>query len=242
MRVTLFISDLHLDSKRPDILNLFQSFLENIDPCQCDGLYILGDLFEFWIGDDRSDSTSETVIAALQACTRRGISVFYLHGNRDFLIGNQFARATGCRILDDPVVVMVQDKKTILTHGDSLCTDDSEYQAFREIVRDAAWQQDFLSRPLAERLSIAESMRNFSLAQVRAKLPHIMDVNDSAVAEMMQSHYVWNMIHGHTHRPAIHEFTISGATAKRCVLGDWYSGGSVLHCDSHQWWLETLGL
>jgi UDP-2,3-diacylglucosamine hydrolase len=242
MGETLFISDLHLDSTRPDIVDLFQSFVEGIEPDLCDGLYILGDLFELWVGDDQTDAVSETVIAVLRTCSQGGTPVFLLHGNRDFLIGDQFARASGCRILDDPVVVTVQGKKTLLTHGDILCTNDIEYQAFRTLVRDPAWQNNFLSRPIDDRRTIAAHIRNLSLEQVRLKPPHIMDVNGNAVSEMLHRHAVVNMIHGHTHRPAIHEFMIDGTTAKRYVLGDWYSGGNVLHCGPHQWWLETLEL
>lgn len=239
---TLFISDLHLDSTRPDILNLFQSFLERIDPNLCDALYILGDLFELWIGDDQVDPVTETVIPALKACDNRGIPVFFLHGNRDFLLGDEFANASGCKILADPVVITVRGKETLLTHGDSLCTDDIEYQAFRTLVRDPAWQNNFLARPIDDRRTIAEHMRNLSLQEVRSKPPHIMDVNDSAVIDTLRNYRVRQMIHGHTHRPAIHETTVDGETAKRYVLGDWYSGGSVLHCSANRWWLENLEL
>lgn len=240
MSETLFISDLHLDVTRPDILKLFQSFLKDISPDRHDALYVLGDLFELWIGDDHSDPASDAVIGALEACNRRGTPVFLLRGNRDFLLGEGFANASGCQILDDPVVVSVQNTDTLLTHGDSLCTGDADYQAFRDMVRDPAWQNNFLARPIEDRRTIASHMRNLSLEEVRKKPPHIMDVNETTVTDLLRDKGVQNMIHGHTHRPGVHEFTLDGQIARRYVLGDWYNSGSVLHCDPQQWWLETL--
>lgn len=240
MSVTLFISDLHLDSSRPEILNLFRSFLESIDPPSCDALYILGDLFEAWVGDDQTDPFSQDALAALRKSAARGVPLFFMHGNRDFLAGNGFADATGCRLIDDPVVVPVQGTGTVLTHGDGLCTADIEYQEFRKTVRGDAWQQDFLSRPLAERLSVAADMRDASRAQTRDKPVEITDVSDAAVSGLLRQYGVRRMIHGHTHRPAIHDIALDGATAKRYVLGDWYTGGSVLRCNPDRWWLERF--
>ncbi len=242
MSTTLFISDLHLDSSRPNILQLFQSFLHGIDAKTCEALYILGDLFELWIGDDDDGPTGRAVSKALRECTSNGVPVFVMRGNRDFLIGNEFAAATGCQLIPDPSVVSIQGTEALLTHGDALCTDDTDYQAFRQLVRNPAWQADFLAHSLAQRHAIAETLREMSRQQVGSKPAQIMDVNEHAVRGILSHYDVHTLIHGHTHRLAVHEMRVDGRPARRFVLGDWYTEGSVLHCSREQWWLQRLAL
>lgn len=242
MSTTLFISDLHLDSSRPDILKLFQSFLHGIDAKTCDGLYILGDLFELWIGDDDDGSTGQAVSMALRECTGNGVRVFVMRGNRDFLIGNEFAAATGCQLIPDPSIVSIQGTKALLTHGDALCTDDADYQTFRQLVRNPAWQAEFLAHSRAQRQAIAQTLREMSRQQVSSKPTQIMDVNEHTVRGLLSEYDVDTLIHGHTHRLAVHEMSIDGKPAKRFVLGDWHTEGSVLHCTREQWWLQRLAL
>jgi len=226
---TLFISDLHLDPERPVITDLFIDFLENQVP-DADALYILGDLFEAWIGDDDDAPINIVVREALQRCARSGTPVFIMHGNRDFLLGEEFARQCGCTLLGESERIDLYGTPTLLMHGDLLCTDDTEYLAFRDMVRDSGWQQEFLSKPLQERRQMAVEMRATSRAQTRGKPESIMDVNPEAVVQVMTENQVTRLIHGHTHRPAIHAMSISGRPAQRIVLGDWYQQGSVLTC------------
>ena len=226
---TLFISDLHLDPERPGITELFIDFLAKQAPA-ADALYILGDLFEAWIGDDDDAPMNLAVCAALQRCSRHGTPVFIMHGNRDFLLGDEFARQCGCTLLGDTERIDLYGTPTLLMHGDLLCTDDIKYIAFRNMVRDTRWQQDFLSKPLHERRQMAAEMRATSRAETRGKPESIMDVNQGAVLRVMQENRVARLIHGHTHRPAIHELSVDGQPAQRIVLGDWYQQGSVLTC------------
>jgi len=236
---TLFISDLHLDPDRPAITALFLAFLERRAP-GADALYILGDLFEAWIGDDDSSPLNRAVAGGLQACAAAGTPVFLMHGNRDFLIGQRFAGQAGCTLLEDPACIDLYGTPTLLMHGDLLCTDDTEYQAFRERVRSPQGQADLLSRPLAERHRIAAELRRQSREQTGGKPEAIMDVNPQAVQDVMRAHGVRRLIHGHTHRPAIHELTIAGHPAQRIVLGDWYAQGSVLECGPPGCELQSL--
>lgn len=241
MNTALFISDLHLDATRPDILKLFQSFLRSSDVKSCEALYVLGDLFELWIGDDDDGPTIRAVNTALRECTR-DIPIFVMRGNRDFLIGSGFAAATGCQVIPDPTVVDIQGIRTLLTHGDTLCTDDSAYQAFRVLVRNPAWQADFLAHTLMQRQDIAATLREMSRQQIGSKPAQVMDVNEHAVRSMLREYDVDTLIHGHTHRPAVHETRINGKPAKRFVLGAWYTEGSVLHCGRERWCLQCLTL
>jgi UDP-2,3-diacylglucosamine hydrolase len=206
---TLFISDLHLDPERPAITALFQSFLAS-RAAGADALYILGDLFEAWVGDDDDSPMNRAVARGLQACAAGGTPVFVMHGNRDFLIGQQFAAQAGCTLLDDPACIDLYGTPTLLMHGDLLCTDDTDYMAFREQVRNAQWQAELLSKPLEERRQIAAGMRRHSREQTGGKPEAIMDVNQQAVLDAMSGHRVQRLIHGHTHRPAIHELTVAG--------------------------------
>ena len=239
MPVTLFISDLHLDPLRPDITELFLDFLKS-RAAGAEALYILGDLFEAWIGDDDSSPMNQAVCRGLKTCVAAGTPVYVMHGNRDFLLGPGFAAQSGCTLLDDPARVDLYGTPSLLMHGDLLCTDDTDYLAFRAMVRSPEWQTDLLSRPLAERRQLATEMRNSSREQTGGKPEDIMDVNQQAVVSRMTENRVQRLIHGHTHRPAIHELKISGHPAERIVLGDWYTQGSVLECTPQGCSLQNL--
>ena len=236
---TLFISDLHLDPARPDITTQALEFLET-GTRDAEALYILGDLFEAWVGDDDPEPEKRRVIAALRRLTDGGLPCFFMHGNRDFLVGEGFAADSGCKLLTDPTIVQMYGTPVILMHGDTLCTDDHEYQAFRAMVRNPDWQRGMLARPLAERVALAQQMREASSASMAGKSMEIMDVNQAAVEATMREHGVYTMLHGHTHRPAVHRFELDGHEAVRIVLGDWYTQGSVLSWDEDGYVLRTL--
>ncbi|MDZ7809709.1 MAG: UDP-2,3-diacylglucosamine diphosphatase [Arhodomonas sp.] len=236
----LFISDLHLDPQRPGIIRLFADFLAT-EATAAGAVYILGDLFEAWIGDD-AISGDEPPLRALHGLTRRGVPVRVMRGNRDFLLGERFAELTGVELLPDPSVIRIDGAPVALAHGDALCTDDQDYQRFRAMVRDPAWQDEFLARPLAEREAYARQAREQSSARNERLDDTLMDVNPQAVAELMREQGVRTLIHGHTHRPAIHRLELEGHPAERIVLGDWYDQGSVLrwHRGAHR--LSSLPL
>lgn len=227
---TLFISDLHLSAERPDITSLFIRFLNN-EARQAEALYILGDLFEAWLGDDMVLPEYADAIAAMKALSDSGVPVFIMHGNRDFLLGEKFTAMTGTTLLEDPTAIDLYGTPTLLLHGDTLCTDDVKYQQFRTMVRDPAWQQQMLALSPLERLKLAKEYREMSQAETGNKAEDIMDVNQHTLEQVMQTEGIYQMIHGHTHRPAIHEFKIDSQAAKRIVLGDWYEQGSVLVCN-----------
>jgi len=237
---TLFISDLHLCASRPAITQLFIEFLQKRLQTG-DSLYILGDLFEVWIGDDAIDKQNQPVINGLQALHQKQIPVFIMHGNRDFLLGEQFVAATGAKLIGDPYVINLDDTAVLLMHGDTLCTDDVDYQAFRLQIRNPAFCAEFLSHPVEKRIAIASQFREESQNRSKEKSAEIMDVNQAAVEQVMKKHSVKHLIHGHTHRPAQHHFELDGSTAERTVLGDWYHQGSVLRYDGH-FTLETVPL
>ncbi len=224
---TLFISDLHLDDTRPQITDLFASFLAE-KARGADALYILGDLFESWIGDDDDAPLARRVAEGLRGLRDSGVPIHFMHGNRDFLLGVDFAERAGMTLLTDPTVVDLHGERTLLMHGDTLCTDDVEYQKFRTLVRNPVWQAQFLGKPLAERRAFAAQARGESRKQTAMKAAEIMDVNPDAVESAMRTHGVRRLIHGHTHRPATHRFDLDGAAAERIVLGDWYEQSSVL--------------
>jgi UDP-2,3-diacylglucosamine hydrolase len=232
-RHSLFISDLHLCSSRPHITRQFADFLRT-SAARADALYILGDLFEYWAGDDDlEDPRHQDIIAGLQALSRGGTPIFLMHGNRDFLLGDAFTRAAGLTLLADPTLLTLHGRRVLLSHGDLLCTDDVEYQAFRRQVRDPVWQQQFLSQPLAARKAQIEALRQRSEQEKSYKLESIMDVNVEAVdAWLRQYDYPDLLIHGHTHRPARHEIDVDGRHCERWVLGDWYEQGSCLRLDN----------
>jgi len=236
---TLFISDLHLSAERPDITALFIHFLNN-EARQAEALYILGDLFEAWLGDDMVLPEYADAIASMKALSESGVPVYVMHGNRDFLLGEKFTAMSGTSLLDDPTVIELYGQPTLLLHGDTLCTDDVRYQQFRAMVRDPAWQQEILSHTPAERLALAKQYRELSQSETGDKAEDIMDVNQQAVEQLMQNKGIYHMIHGHTHRPAIHEFAIDSTKAQRIVLGDWYEQGSVLVCKQNKCELKGL--
>ncbi len=229
MAETLFISDLHLDGARPHIIELFLEFLRD-HACHADALYILGDLYEYWIGDDDPAEALQPTVEALAQLSSRGIATYFIHGNRDFLIGREFARRSGCRLLPESAVIDLYGEPTLIMHGDTLCTDDTAYQAFRAKIRNPIVRRILLSLSVNLRRKIAERLRGKSKEATGAKTTEIMDVNPQAVEEMMRKHRVWRLIHGHTHRPAVHQLEIDGSPATRIVLGDWYEQGSVLRC------------
>ncbi len=237
---TLFISDLHLSSRHPAITEQCLKFLDG-EAKRADSLYILGDLFEVWVGDDDPEPSRQQVVKALHELARTsGVPCYFMRGNRDFLAGEVFSAHSGCHMLDDPTVVSLYGQDVLLMHGDTLCTDDVEYQQFRKLVRDPMWQQDFLSEPLSHRLAMAEAARDASRTETASKPAEIMDVNQGAVEQAMARHGVNTMIHGHTHRPGIHEFEIDGKRVRRIVLGDWHETGSVLRMSSDGVDLTTL--
>jgi UDP-2,3-diacylglucosamine hydrolase len=224
---TLFISDLHLDESRPQIIELFEQFLRG-EARDAGALYILGDLFESWIGDDDDSRLADVVANALHQLHVHGVPVFFMRGNRDFLLGDAYAQRAGMTLLDDPQVIDLDGERVLIMHGDTLCTDDIEYQKFRTLVRDERWKAQFLARPLGERRAFAAQARGESRKHTAAAKPEIMDVNPAAVVAAMQAHGVRRLIHGHTHRPATHRLGVDRQAAERIVLGDWYEQSSVL--------------
>ena len=228
---TLFVSDLHLASARPVQLHLFLAFLAAV--CgRADALYILGDLFEVWLGDDDDTPPNPSVIAALAAVSASGVKLAVGHGNRDFLFGRRFAAATGATLLDDYAVIDLYGTRTVLTHGDLLCTRDVKYQQFRRVVRHPLVRCAFLATPLAWRQRIAARTRTGTQASMRSKQDHIMDVDEAAVSACMERHCATLLIHGHTHRPAVYNYADSHPSRRRIVLGDWYEQDGVLVCDA----------
>ena len=235
----LFVSDLHLDAVAPQAIEQFLWFLE-AHAAHAEALYVLGDLFEAWIGDDDPDAAKERVCAGLRALTRRGIPCFVLHGNRDFLLGAGFCARTGSVLLPDPVVVELDGERVLLTHGDALCTDDHAYQELRSAARDRVWQERFLSLPLAVRERLADRARTGSRAHIARVVPYVMDVNSAAVAAAHRATAARRIVHGHTHRPGVHEMLLEGRPAYRIVLGAWYEQGSYLYCDAGRYELREL--
>jgi len=227
---TLFISDLHLHPVRPAIGDTLLRFLTDIRG-NAEALYILGDLFEAWVGDDHPEPAYEPIKQALKACTQAGTPVFLLRGNRDFMLGEQFSVETACTLLDECSTINLYGTRTLLLHGDTLCTDDTDYQALRRRLRDPQWQQQTLSLPLEERLQMAEQARELSSLSVQGKDDVIMDVNQAEVLRVFEQYNVSLMIHGHTHRPGIHDIEHRGRKLQRAVLGDWSRQGSVLSVD-----------
>ena len=273
---TLFISDLHLDASRPQISAQFLQFLRAAHGCangsalpavvadagcvgatddqQIDALYILGDLFEYWIGDDDPQPLAAEIADALHALADTGVPIHFMRGNRDFLLGDVYAARAGLRILPDPCVISLYDRPTLLMHGDLLCTGDTVYQAFRRQSRDPDWQRDMLAQPLAVRMALALRARAASAAhqqKLRDPLGHtagadaatpedITDVSADTVEMMFARYGIDRLIHGHTHRPAIHSAVVYGTACTRIVLGDWYEQGSVLRVDADGFELSRL--
>ncbi|MDA0679501.1 MAG: UDP-2,3-diacylglucosamine diphosphatase [Proteobacteria bacterium] len=236
---TLFVSDLHIEVDRPDIANQFLQFLET-EALNADALYILGDLFEFWVGDDDPNEHYAWIKQGLRKLTKKNIPVFFMHGNRDFMIGQDFADETGITILTDPYIVEVHGENVLLSHGDIYCTDDIQYQAVRKMTRDPKWQATMLTRSLEERISFSEQARADSKAHGDNIDQAITDVNQAAIKSALRQANVTLMLHGHTHRPAVHEIEVDGKQARRIVLGDWYEHGSVVRWDRNGPVLSSL--
>ena len=232
------ISDLHLSAQRPAVTQAFLHWLQHSLE-DANALYILGDFFEVWVGDDGLQDPTlgaayQPVVDALKAVSERGVAVYLMHGNRDFLLGAAVADACGAQCLPDPTRLTVGAQRILLTHGDALCTDDVAYQQFRAQVRSPAWQQAFLAQPLSARLAFAEQARQQSRANKAMQAAEIMDVNAEAVAQCIRQHdYPQVLLHGHTHRPAIHSLVVDGHPCCRWVLGDWEQT-AVVACISTQ--------
>jgi UDP-2,3-diacylglucosamine hydrolase len=237
----LFISDLHLCRDRPDTARVFIEFLEQ--PARgAATLAILGDLFEYWAGDDDlGDPFVAQACAALRRCADAGVKISFIAGNRDFLAGSAFANAAGLEILPDPCLVDIAGAATLLTHGDTLCTDDRDYQAFRAEVRTDAWRRAFLARPLAERKAQIEALRDESEVRKRVKSAEIMDANPDAIVRTLRAFGCTRIIHGHTHRPGHHIHDVDGTRCERWVLPAWYESGGYLACDDRGCRAVTLG-
>ena len=254
---TLFISDLHLSAEQPHGMAAFQRFIAALTPQACpdetstrlskddsqvagyepnrrtEALYILGDLFDYWAGDDDlEDAFHAQVIASLRSLAQHGTRIYLLHGNRDLLMGAALANACQATLLDDPVLIDLYGSPTLLSHGDLLCTHDTEYQRYRAQVHDADFQRQFLAKPIAERKAYIAQLRSRSMAEKQSKDSAIMDVNDDAVAALLRKHGYPRLIHGHTHLPKRHEHRVDGHSCERWVLGDWNDKANALRCDS----------
>lgn len=238
---TLFISDIHLCAQRPDMTAALVRFLERDAP-KADALYVLGDLFEFWIGDDDPNPLHSLVAEAFLALSRQDVPIYFIHGNRDFLLGKAFAKRAGMTLLGDPCVIDLYGERVLLSHGDLLCTLDEGYQKFRRITQQKWLRWLFLCLPLARRQAIACKMRGQSQMENAGKPQTIMDVTPAAVDALLRQHGCRLLIHGHTHRPAVHDFMLDGKPARRIVLGDWFEQGSVLSCSPQGQRLESRPL
>jgi UDP-2,3-diacylglucosamine hydrolase len=229
MSRTLFISDLHLDPARPEIIAAFEQFLRD-HAAGCEALYILGDFFEAWIGDDAPNPLADQIAAWLKALSDTGSKIYLMHGNRDFLIGDAFAAKAGATLLADPTLISLYGEDVLLLHGDILCTRDTDYMAFREQIRHPAMIEQLLAKPIEERLAIAKQLREQSKEAGSNKAMDIMDVTPEEVVRLLEENRCQHMIHGHTHRPAMHKLELSDGKAQRTVLGDW---------DQKYWYLEA---
>jgi UDP-2,3-diacylglucosamine hydrolase len=236
---TLIISDLHLDDDRPRSTALFEKFIKT-EAKRSDALYILGDLFEYWLGDDVRSETSMRVSRALASLAGTGIPCYFMHGNRDFLLGRRYAAQSGIQLLPEELVVDFYGTPTLLMHGDSLCTDDVVYQEVRRKIRSKDWRKAFLSSSPDERNAFVRDARTKSRAHQLSVSMDIMDVNQDSVDRAFEHHGVTELVHGHTHRPAVHKQQLNGGSTRRIVLGDWYEQGSVLRVSSAHSELTTF--
>ncbi len=241
MQDIVFISDLHLSPERPEMVDLFIKFADEI-AAKADKLYILGDFLEYWLGDDDPTLSLQSVFDKLtELSDGHQTKLYFMHGNRDFLIGNKFAERCRLTLLDELHIIDIQNHRALLMHGDTLCTDDIEYQKFRSMVRNPQWQQGILSKSLEERITIAKKMRQASSESNADKEEYIMDVNQQATDNIFIDHNVNLIIHGHTHRPMIHKKIINDIETTRIVLGDWYKTGSYLRINNtSEFKLETF--
>jgi UDP-2,3-diacylglucosamine hydrolase len=236
---TLFISDLHIDASRPEITEQFVEFLRSEAP-GAEALYILGDLFESWVGDDAPDAGQRAAIAAIRQLTAGGVPCFVMHGNRDFLLGQLFCSQSGAQLLPDPLLVTLYGEPVLVMHGDALCTDDRAYQRLRATVRDGDWQRQFLALSVTARRALAGAARVGSQAHTASVEYAITDVNADSVARALRGAATATLLHGHTHRPGIHPLTVDGRPCTRIVLGDWYAQGNVLRWDADGPELKSL--
>ena len=228
----LLISDLHLEEQRPDITRAFLHFLQS-RARQAEALYILGDFFEVWVGDDGMSPFQHDIARALRELSDAGTRIFLMHGNRDFLIGKDFCRLAGCTLLKDPSIVQLNGEPVLLMHGDSLCTLDTGYMKLRHLLRNPLSLFILRNLPLATRHKLARKLRNESRAQTRMKAREIIDVTPDEVPRIMAEHGVRTLIHGHTHRPAVHQLLVNRQPARRIVLGDWDTHGWALQVDEN---------
>ncbi len=228
----LLISDLHLEEERPDITRAFLHFLAT-RATQAEALYILGDFFEVWIGDDAMTPFQESIAGALRALSERGVRIYLMHGNRDFMLGQTFCHKAGCKLLADPSVVQLCGEPVLLMHGDSLCTRDEGYMRLRRLLRNPLSMFVLRNLPLATRRKLARKLRNESRTQMRMKASDIIDVTPELIPGVLAEHRVRTLIHGHTHRPATHDLEVNGQPAKRIVLGDWDRQGWALQVDEN---------
>lgn len=242
MAHSLFISDLHLGEAQPKVAQACFRFLKSTAP-EAEALYILGDLFDAWPGDDDlGDPFHQRIVKALEKVSSGGTRLFLMHGNRDLLMGRELAQACGATLLADPVLIDLYGAPTLLTHGDQLCTDDHAYLAYRKQVHDPAWQKKFLAQPLAARKAFIAQLREQSRGEKQKKSAEIMDVSNAAVVALLREHHYPDLIHGHTHRPGHHTLHVDGNTCERWVLGDWDTLPNALFCDDSgamRW--ETFG-
>ncbi|PIE45994.1 MAG: UDP-2,3-diacylglucosamine diphosphatase [Gammaproteobacteria bacterium] len=243
MPKTVFIADLHLDKHYPDAVSAFLRYMDHLATQSVDALYILGDLFDYWLGDDCVDKTAARIAEALSRFhSNTQTPIYFIHGNRDFLLGENYARRCQMKILAECEEINLYGVKTLVLHGDTLCTDDIAYQQFREKVRNPQWQAKILKLPAWLRRLKALYMRRQSKKANSNKNALIMDVSQTTVETVMRQHGATQMIHGHTHRPAIHEFDLNGRTVKRCVVGDWYTQGSALEVTKNGCELVSVSL
>lgn len=237
----LLISDLHLEQERPDISRAFLHFLES-RASEAEALYILGDFFEVWIGDDAISPFQRSIAQALRQLSDSGTRIYLMHGNRDFMIGQAFCREAGCTLLRDPSLVELGGEHVLLMHGDSLCTQDAAYMRLRRWLRNPLALFILRNLPLATRHKLARKLRKESREQTRMKASDIVDVTPAEVPRIMAAHGVRTLIHGHTHRPAVHQLEVAGQPARRIVLGDWDSQGWALQIDDQNWQLTPFPL
>ena len=230
---TLFISDLHLHESRPQVTRAFFHFLQT-HAIHAEALYILGDFFDAWIGDDDDAELPQQVASELFALHQRGIAIYFMHGNRDFLLGEGYAKQAGMRLIPEGTVINLYGTKTLLVHGDALCTEDQDYQNFRAMVRSTQWQQQVLAQPLAARRALAAQLRDKSQSMNSLKAADIMDVTPAEVIRQMEQAKVQLMIHGHTHRPARHSLIANNKPAERMVLGDWHDHAWCIRANQQQ--------
>ncbi len=244
---TVIISDLHLQASHPELTALAFSLIDNIAE-RCDHLFILGDLFEYWLGDDACDSAATEVADRLAAINQQNVAITVMHGNRDFLLGEQYVAGFGGTLIkDDSVILDIAHQPTLLLHGDTLCTDDSQYQFYRRMVRNTGWQEDFLAKSVSEREATARMIRSTSKARgQRAHNEKIADINEDTFIDTVKTNNVKRVIHGHTHRPAMHQHSLHGDTIERLVLGDWHADHAVIavcdeqNCELVRWDGKTL--